>query len=141
MSYLGADAKTTFLAQFTGNNLYRDSDNIYGENIFVIPYNSTGHVPNELWYKVSSVDYAKMNLGPTDELNFWVNVGGQYYVKKSYLDMISYHPTAGSGVISQITTSLGDMSKYLPYILIGGGVLLLVILLKKKKSSPEAAKE
>ena len=134
MSYLGANtpgdtARAPFLAQFTGNNLYRDSDTKYGENVLVIPYKTTGKIPNELWYKVSNSGYATLDLKPTDELYQWVNVGGQYYVKASYLDMMGYQPVTDS-VFSLVTDF--DFMKYLPYFAAGGAALLLVLLLRKK---------
>jgi len=135
MSYLGANtiddkARMPFLAQFTGNNLYRDSDTKYGENVLVIPYKTTGKIPNELWYKVSNSGYATLDLKPTDELYQWVNVGGQYYVKASYLDMMGYQPVTDS-MFSSITSGF-DFMKYLPYFAAGGAALLLVLLLRKK---------
>jgi len=134
MSYLGATgtdpARAPFLAQFTGNNLYRDTDTKYGENVLVIPYKKTGiKNPNELWYKVSNSGYATLDLKPTDELYQWVNVGGQYYVKASYLDMMGYQPVTDS-VFSLVTDF--DFMKYLPYFAAGGAALLLVLLLRKK---------
>jgi len=136
MSYLGATttddaARLPFLAQFTGNDLYRDSDTKYGENILVFPYKitPTAKSPNTLWYKVSNTGYATLDLKPTDELYQWVNVGGQYYVKASYLDMMGYQPVTDS-MFSAVSNF--DFMKYLPYFAAGGAALLLVLLLRKK---------
>jgi len=138
MSYnMGATndaSRVKFLSQFTGNDLYRGSDNKYGENILVVPYKSTSNIPSELWYKVSNSGFQSLKLNvPDDELNFYVLISGQYYVKGSYLDMMGYQPLSWTDSFFSMTTGF-DFKKYLPYIAAGGGLLLLVLLLKKKKS-------